>query len=66
MPYGYQPENWPEFRSALQRRGVDFGDIERVEFRPADDAPAGTFDVTVTLRSGRVEKIRRTDEEADL
>ena len=41
------------------------GDIERVEFRPADDAPAGTFDVTVTLRSGRVEKIRRSDEEYD-
>jgi hypothetical protein len=58
MTYGYQPENWPEFRSALERHGVAIEDIERLEFRPAGDAPAGTFDVTVTLRSGRVEIVK--------
>jgi hypothetical protein len=52
MTYGYQPDNWPAFESELRRHGVEVTDIERVEFRPAGDAPAGTFDVTVTLRSG--------------
>jgi hypothetical protein len=58
MTYGYQPDNWPAFESELRRHGVEVTDIERVEFRPAGDAPAGTFDVTVTLRSGRVEVIK--------
>lgn len=58
MTYGYQPDDWPAFESELRRHGVEMTDIERVEFRPAGDAPAGTFDVTVTLRSGRVEIIK--------
>ena len=58
MPYGYQPADWPAFESELRRHGVEFDDVERLEFRPAGDAPAGTFDVTVTLRSGRVEVLR--------
>ena len=57
MPYGYQPANWPAFQSELARRGIDAGDIERVEFRPVDAKPAET-DVTVTLRSGRTESWR--------
>ena len=64
MTYGWQPENWPEFRSTLERHGVVMDDVERMEFRPADDAPAGTFDVTVTLRSGRVEVLRRPEADA--
>ena len=65
MPYGYQPANWNAFRSELERRGVEVTDIERVEFRPAPDAPAGNFDVTVTLRSGRVEVLRQDPPAAD-
>ena len=64
MTYGYRPENWTTFQSELEQRGVEVNDIERVEFRPAADAPAGSFDVTVTLRSGRVEVLRR-DNAAD-
>ena len=64
MPYGYRPENWPAFQSELARRGVEIDDIERVEFRPAPDAPAGKFDVTVTMRDGRVEVLRRDSLEA--
>jgi hypothetical protein len=58
MTYGYQPADWHAFESELRRHGVEMTEIERVEFRPVGDAPAGTFYVTVTLRSGRVEIIR--------
>jgi hypothetical protein len=57
MTYAYQPENWPAFQQELERRGIDTGDIERVEFRPTP-GPATETDVTVTLRSGHVESWR--------
>ncbi len=58
MPYGYQPENWPAFQGELDRRGIAPHEVERVELRPVSEAPTDT-DVTVTLRSGRVESWRQ-------
>lgn len=58
MTYGFLPENWPAFQSELQRRGITVADIEKVEMRPegaAASTPPGLVEVTVTLRSGRVE-----------
>jgi hypothetical protein len=63
MTYGYRPENWPAFQDELERRGIEAADIEKVELRPATEAPA-TTDVTVTLRSGRVESWRQREENA--
>lgn len=62
MPYAYQPENWPAFRNELEQRGISAAEIERLEFRPVSEAPAQT-DVTVTLRSGRVESWRHRQTE---
>lgn len=70
MTYGFAPENWPAFQIELQKRGIAVDDIERVELRPAsvwDYVLAGraseiritTVDVTVRLRSGRVESWRQ-------
>lgn len=60
MTYGFRPENWPTFEHELRTRGIVVSDIEKVEIRPrtAQDAAgvsAGIVDVTVTLRSGRVD-----------
>jgi hypothetical protein len=60
MTYGFCPENWPAFQRELRVREIAVGDIEKVEMRfqaaqGAADVPAGTIDVTVTLRSGRVD-----------
>lgn len=57
MTYGLRPENWVAFRAELDARGITPDEIERVEIRPesADSLPLGIVDVTVTLRSGRVE-----------
>ena len=65
MTYGYRPENWSRFQSELQRHGLDMSEIEKVVFRPVGDAPAGTFDVSVTLRSGRVEVLRPRPEDKE-
>lgn len=54
MTYGFCPENWPAFQRELRVREIAVGDIEKVEMRSAD-VPAGMIDVTVTLRSGRVD-----------
>lgn len=51
MTYGFYPENWPAFQAELEKRGITTADIEKVEIRPED--------VTVTLRSGRVESWRQ-------
>lgn len=65
MTYGFSPENWPAFRSELIQRGIEFGEIERVELRPESDTespaagPRQMVTVTVTLRSGRVESWRQ-------
>ena len=55
MTYGYRPD--ARFISELERRGIAPSDIERIELRPVDDAPADVG-VTVTLRSGQVESWR--------
>ena len=59
MTYGYRPENWPVFQTELQRRGIAAADIEKVEIRP--ERPRN-MNVTVTLRSGRVESWRQPQE----
>lgn len=58
MTYGYRPEDWPAFHVELERRGILTADVEKIELRPASDAPADT-DITVTTRSGRVESWRQ-------
>ena len=61
MTYGFRPENWSAFQAELQTRGIRAADIEKIEMRPAEDpgipleSRPGVVDVTVTLRSGRVE-----------
>ena len=63
MTYGYRPDDWPAFQTELEQRGITSAEIERVELRPAADAPSET-DVTITLRSGRVESWRQRQENA--
>jgi class 3 adenylate cyclase len=57
MTYGLRPENWPAFQAQLDARRITFDEIERLELRPetTDSLALGTVNVTVTLRSGRVE-----------
>jgi hypothetical protein len=59
MTYGFRPENWRAFEHELRARGIDISDLERVEMRPPSGqdlvGAAGMIEVTVTLRSGRVE-----------
>jgi hypothetical protein len=57
MTYGFRPDNWPAFEYQLRVRGIAVSDIEKVELRPedTDDVAAGTM-VTVTLRSGRIDR----------
>ncbi|MBI3827391.1 MAG: hypothetical protein HY294_15465 [Candidatus Rokubacteria bacterium] len=55
MTYGFRPENWPAFQHELDARDIATADIEKIEIRDVDPAIA---DVTVTLRSGRVESWR--------
>lgn len=69
MTYGFRPENWPAFQAELQKRGIAFGAIEKVEIRPEmahpDPATEGghrNVDVTVTLRSGRVASWKQRQE----
>jgi hypothetical protein len=69
MTYGFRPESWPAFQRQLDARGITVADIERVEMRPqlaSGSAGAATamVDVTVTLRSGRVEAWRQPQREA--
>ena len=59
MTYGYRPENWPVFQAELQRRRISADDIEKVEIRPEHPR---NMNVTVTLRSGRVESWRQPEE----
>jgi len=67
MTYGLRPENWPAFHAELDGRRIIFEEIERVEFRPeiTDSIPLGTVNVTVTLRSGRVESWIQQQADAD-
>ena len=68
MTYGFRPDNWPVFQAELRKRGINAGDIEKIEMRPADDPAValesriGIVDVTVTLRSGRAESWRQPRE----
>jgi hypothetical protein len=57
MTYGLRPENWLAFQAELDARRITPGEIERVELRPeaTGSMPLGTVNVTVTLRSSRVE-----------
>jgi class 3 adenylate cyclase len=52
-----RPENWPAFQAELNARRITPDEIERVEIRPeaTDSMPLGIVNITVTLRSGRVE-----------
>jgi hypothetical protein len=70
MTYGFRPDNWPVFQAELKRRGINTTDIEKIEMRPTDDPAVavdsgpGVVEVTVTLRSGRVEAWRQLREPA--
>ena len=67
MTYGFCPENWPAFQAELLERAITVADIEKIEFRPRISRLArltlphhaeivqGMVEITVTLRSGRVE-----------
>jgi class 3 adenylate cyclase len=57
MTYGLRPENWPVFKAELDARRITTDEIERVEIRPGvvDSMPLGIVNVTVVLRSGRVD-----------
>ena len=67
MTYGFRPENWPAFQAELLERAITVADIEKIEFRPRIPHLARTtlpqraeiaqteVEITVTLRSGRVE-----------
>ena len=59
MTYGFRPENWRAFQHELRTRGIDVGDLEKVEMRSPSGQNAiggtGMIEVTVTLRSGRVD-----------
>jgi len=65
MTYGLRPENWPAFQAELDARRITSDEIERVELRPeaTDSMPLGTVNVTVMLRSGRIESW--TQQQAD-
>jgi class 3 adenylate cyclase len=67
MTYGLRPENWPAFQSELDARRIAADEIERVELRPegVESMPLGTVNVTVTLRSGRVESWTQHQAEGD-
>jgi len=68
MTYGFRPENWPAFQSELRKRGIASAEIEKVEIRPSAEGdvlgedPQRLIDVTVTLRSGRSESWRQSQE----
>jgi hypothetical protein len=70
MTYGFRPENWPAFQSELEKREITVADIEKVEIRPSAEADVSSesthrlVDVTVTLRSGRTESWRQSQEAA--
>ena len=70
MTYGFQPENWLAFQSELQKRGIALAEIEKVEIRPSaetdvpGEGPHKLVNVTVTLRSGRTESWRQSQEAA--
>jgi class 3 adenylate cyclase len=68
MTYGFRPENFPAFQAELGARGITPGDIEKVEIRPedADAMSVGIVNVTVTLRSGRVESWTQHQAEGDV
>jgi hypothetical protein len=67
MTYGFRPENWPAFQAELLERAITVADIEKIEFRPRiphvaritlphrAEIAQGMLEITVTLRSGRVE-----------
>ena len=57
MTYGFRPENWPAFQAELLERAITVADIEKIEFRPPrrTEIAQGMVEITVTLRSGRVE-----------
>ena len=63
MTYGFRPENWPAFQAELLERAITVADIEKIEFRPGaritlpqrPEIAQGMVEITVTLRSGRVE-----------
>lgn len=58
MTYGFRPENWPAFQAELLERAITVADIEKIEFRPRiprAEIAQGMVEITVTLRSGRVE-----------
>ena len=69
MTYGFRPDNWQAFEAELAQRRIPAAEIERVEIRPvvagtpallADvEGGAGMVDVSVVLRSGRVESWRQ-------
>src|SRR5262245_49529593 len=66
MTYGLRPENWLAFEAELDARRITFNEIERVELRPATESmPLGTVNVTVALRSGRVESWTQHQAEGD-
>jgi class 3 adenylate cyclase len=68
MTYGLRPENWVVFQAELDARAITTDDVERVEIRPevADSMPLGTVNVTVILRSGRVESWTQHQSEGSL
>ena len=55
MTYGFRPDNWPTFEAELQKRGIAAGDIERIEIRPRLSNAGDVVEISLTLRSGRVE-----------
>ncbi|HEV8472003.1 MAG TPA: hypothetical protein VGR82_04430 [Methylomirabilota bacterium] len=69
MTYGFCPDNWQAFEAELDQRKIPAAEIERVELRPVvAETPspvpdvaggAGLVDVSVVLRSGRVERWRQ-------
>ena len=67
MTYGLRPENWPAFQAELSERRISFEQIERVELRPetTESLPLGKVNVTVTLRSGRVESWMQHEADGD-
>ena len=68
MTYGLRPENWRAFQAELNARQIIPGEIERVEIRPeaTDSLPVGIVNVTVTLRSGRVESWTQHQADGDI
>jgi hypothetical protein len=68
MTYGFQPENWSAFQYELRVRGIAVTDIEKVELRPQATEGGGVsaeiMNVTITLRSGRVDMWTQQQAEA--